>query len=199
MTLPRTYFDELYLASEDPWSFRTRRYEARKRSLTLGVLLEDTYATAFEPGCSIGTLTAELAPRCAQLLAMDISASALATAGAQLPASVTLRQGALPEDWPADPVDLVVLSEVGYYLSTSDCRTVAARAMATSGEVVAVHWRHPVEDYPIGGDEVHALLGEAAQAAGHAHAVQHVEEDLRIDVWAKDPRSVARRTFLGAP
>ena len=40
----------------------------------------ERYASAFEPGCSIGVLTAQLAPRCDRLLACDVAAAAVESA-----------------------------------------------------------------------------------------------------------------------
>ena len=59
----RPVFDRLFEASEDPWGFRTRWYEARKRSITLACLPEAHYQNAYEPGCANGELAAALAPR----------------------------------------------------------------------------------------------------------------------------------------
>lgn len=193
MSLPPTYFDRLYREDGDPWSFRDRWYEERKRSLTLAVLPSAAYGSIFEPGCSIGVLSADLAQRCDRMVAMDISGAALSTASAVVPPHVELRQGAVPADWPEEHFDLVVLSEVGYYLDRDDCRELMRRATRTAGEIVAVHWRHPVADYPLSGDEVHAHLAEVASEAGFSQQVHHLEPDLCLDVWSKDPRSVAQR------
>ena len=194
MTLPPDYFEHLYEESEDPWSFRTRWYEARKRSLTLAALPEARYGSVFEPGCSIGLLTAELAARSGRVLAMDPSAAALETARTSLPGHVDLARGTVPDDWPAGHWDLVVVSEVAYYLDRPACEDLAGRAAASAGDLLAVHWRHRVPDYPLSGDEAHAVLGAAALAAGMTPVVTHVEDDFRLDVWSKDRRSVAART-----
>ncbi len=196
MNLPQRYFDDLYRADTDPWQFRSRPYETRKRALTLACLPDDRYGSTFEPGCSIGILTAALAARCDRVCAMDISPLALATASHAVPANVELRRGAVPDDWPAERFDLVVLSEVGYYLDTATCARLAALAAGGTRDLVAVHWRHPVHDYPLGGDEVHDLLATAAGQAGMGHLVSHREDDLRLDVWSHDHRSVAARTAL---
>jgi SAM-dependent methyltransferase len=199
VTLPPSYFDELYLHHEDPWGFRDRSYERRKRALTLACLPADHYGTVLEPGCSIGVLTAGLAERADRVVAMDVSAASLRSAASHLPAAVELRLGAVPGDWPDGRWDLVVLSEVGYYLRADDWRATAGLAVRTAGDLIAVHWRHPVDDYPLGGDEVHHILGVEAAAAGMHLLVSHVEEDLRAEVWSADRRSVARRTGLLAP
>lgn len=196
MSLPPSYFDHLYAASHDPWGFRTRPYEERKRALTVAALLRPRYGRVFEPGCSIGTLTAGLAARAEQVVAMDPAADALAQAAAAVPDHVDLVRGAVPADWPAGPFDLVVLSEVAYYLDRPALEVLGDRAMGCAAEVIAVHWRHPVDDYPLGGDDVHAALGEAAADAGLIRLVAHVEEDFLLDVWARDPRSVAARQGL---
>ncbi|MHB8505943.1 MAG: class I SAM-dependent methyltransferase, partial [Acidimicrobiales bacterium] len=141
-------------------------------------------------------LTAGLAERADRVLALDASADPLDTARSALPAHVELRQGTVPEDWPGERFDLVVLSEVGYYLGAEDLRLTARLAAGAARDLIAVHWRHPVADYPVSGDDVQRLIGDAAATAGLHHLVSHTEEDLRIDVWSRDGRSVARRTGL---
>ena len=72
MTLGQPYFDDLYRHHPDPWGFRTRWYETRKRQMTMAALPDQHYASVFEPGCSIGLLTRLLAARSDRVLAMDI-------------------------------------------------------------------------------------------------------------------------------
>lgn len=194
MSLDRAYFDRLYEADADPWAFRTRDYEARKRALTLACLPDRHYGSCFEPGASIGTLSADLARRCDRVLAMDISAAALREAGPGRPPNVQLRRGAVPRDWPDERFDLVVLSEVGYYLDADECAVMVSLAVHRARDLVAVHWRHPVAEYPLTGDQVHAILAEAAADAGMHRLVDHREDDVRLDVWSHDARSVAERT-----
>lgn len=194
MTLLRSYFEDLYGEGSDPWEYRSRPYEFRKRAVTLACLPEVHYATAFEPGCSIGVLTEDLAARCDELLAMDISSVALHYAAKTKPNNVELRQGDIPKDWPDATYELVVLSEVGYYLDAADCLRMGERAAATATDLVAVHWRHPVAEYPLTGDEVHRILSVATARAGMTHLIDHQEDDFRLDLWSHDARSVALRT-----
>ena len=56
------YFDELYAGDPDPWGFETSAYEQAKYAATIDALEGRRYATALEIGCSIGVLTARLAP-----------------------------------------------------------------------------------------------------------------------------------------
>jgi trans-aconitate methyltransferase len=131
MTLPRSYFDALYAENPDPWGFGSRWYEARKYALTLAVLPLARYRRAFEPGCSIGVLTRSLAGRCDAVVGMDASADALEAAADRVPPNVELVQGVVPQDWPEGTFDLVVLSEVAYYLDDADLDRLVERVTAS--------------------------------------------------------------------
>ena len=198
MSLPGSYFDDMYDRSPDPWGFTDRWYEQRKRAVTLALLPEPRYPTAYEPGCSIGVLTEALAARCDSLLATDVSGSAVEAAAHRCAglAGVVLRRATLPAAWPAGTFDLVVLSELGYYFDADDLDEVARSATRGGRTVLAVHWRHPVDDYPQGGDEVHEHLRSAADDAGLRSLGRYEDADLLADVWSADPRSVAARQGL---
>ena len=105
MTVPAAYFDGMYARSPDPWGFATRWYERRKYAVSLALLPWARYRSGFEPGCSIGELTALLAPRCETLLSCDGAAAAVATAQARVAEfpQVTVEQRALPGDWHRPP------------------------------------------------------------------------------------------------
>ena len=78
---PFQYFDGLYAASDDPWSFETSDYERTKYEHSVAALPAGRrFRSGFEIGCSIGVLTASLAARCDALLAVDLSEAALASA-----------------------------------------------------------------------------------------------------------------------
>jgi len=98
MSTPLPYFERMYAANPDPWSFATRWYDQRKHDLTAAVLPRERYRSAFEPGCSTGGLTERLAPRCERLLAVDAVGSAVATAAARLAAQpqVTVERAQMP-------------------------------------------------------------------------------------------------------
>jgi len=201
VSLPPAYFDDVYAGGVDPWGFRDRWYEERKRALTLAALPARDLGRCFEPGCSIGVLTAALAPRCTTLLGTDVSPVALSAARRRLAGQpqVTLERRVLPGEWPAGTFDTVVVSELAYYLVGGDLDLFwrrACGALAPAGTLLACHWRHPVTDYPIGGDEAHDGLGAAATAAGLGRLVHHIEDDLVLEVFSPDPRSVAARGGL---
>ena len=193
------FFDEFYSGSHDPWGFETRWYEERKRAVTLAALPLAHYGATLELGCSIGVLSRELADRSDTLLATDLAEQALAVARTRLAGlpGVTVERRVLPLDWPAGTFDLVVLSEIGYYLAPDDLAVLLERcrdSLNPNGALVACHWRHPVGEYPLGGDDVHAAL---AALPGLDRTVQHLERDFVLEVYEPSPgRSVAQREGL---
>lgn len=200
MTLPSSYFDDLYAESEDPWSFRDRWYEQRKRDITLSALPHRRYARAFEAGCSIGLVTAALAGRCDRLLAVDASDTAVLQATEALAACsrVVVERRMLPAEWPEDELfDLVVLSEMGYYLDADDLDRLVEQAVSSlgpGGVLLACHWRHPVDDYPQSGDAVHHAIGGRSELA---RVVRHEEADFLLEVFTRGQQpTVAQREGL---
>lgn len=197
--LPDSYFDRIYADADDPWELSTRWYEERKYAITLALLPGRRYRHAFEPGCSIGTLTERLVLRCDQVTAVDVADVALRAADARLRESgrrdrVTLLRGSLDEPWPAGPFDLLVLSEIAYYLAADTLAEVLRREcprLLPGAIVIAAHWRHPVADYPLTGDAAHAVI---ADTPGLAPLGRYRDDDVVIDVFdTGDGRSVAAR------
>ncbi|MDH6182129.1 SAM-dependent methyltransferase [Microbacteriaceae bacterium SG_E_30_P1] len=184
MSLDQKYFDNLYEEFDDPWRLASGWYESRKRALTMGILPHERYTNALEIGCSIGLLTELLAPRCDRLLATDISARPLEVAQHRLASAqgVEFETRQAPHDWPGGRFDLIVISEVGYYLDEDSVRLLAERSASSltdGGVIVACHWRHPVADYPLGGDRVHDLL---AAASGLIPVATYVDDDFALEV-----------------
>lgn len=197
--LPDAYFDRMYVGTDDPWRLSRRWYEQRKYAITLAMLPARRYRHAFEPGCSIGTLTAELARRCDRVTAVDVADAAVRGADARLRESgcrdrVTLTRSSLDEPWPAGPFDLLVLSEVAYYLAGETLAAVLRREcprLAPGATIVAAHWRHDVADYPLTGDAAHDII---AGTPGLASLGRYRDSDVVIDVFdTGDGRSVAAR------
>ena len=192
------HFDALYRVSDDPWGLRDRWYEQRKRAAVLAALTRPRYANVFEPGCANGELSASLAPRCDVLRASDANPAAVALARQRLAgmSQVRVEQRTMPDDWPDERFDLIVLSELAYYLSEPALRVLFTRALGalmSDGVLLACHWRRSVETDGQTGDSVHALC----QAVTGLHRLLHHEEaDFVLDVWSPDPRSVAEREGL---
>jgi predicted O-methyltransferase YrrM len=197
--LPDAYFDRMYVGTDDPWQLSTRWYERRKYAITLAMLPARRYRHAFEPGCSIGTLTAELARRCDHVTAVDVADAALHGADARLCAAgcrdrVTLTRSSLDAAWPAGPFDLLVLSEVAYYLTAETLAAALRREcprLLPGATIVAAHWRHDVADYPLSGDAAHDII---ASTPGLTSLGRYRDPDVVIEVFdTGDGRSVAAR------
>ncbi|CAN5120524.1 SAM-dependent methyltransferase [soil metagenome] len=196
MNAQSDYFESLYGNSDDPYQVRTRWYERRKRAVLMAALPQARYRRAYEPGCGIGELTIELARRCDQVLASDANERALDIARVRLLSfgNVTLQSQRLPGDWPSstERFDLIVLSEVGYFLTPSSWRDVVdqcQRSLAPAGTLVACDWLADFDARTAPTRELH----EALASIGLRRLVCHEEDDFVLKVWSGDERSVAQR------
>ena len=159
------YFERLYASDADPWDFASSSYERSKYQATLEALKDDRYKAVFEVGCSIGILTRMLAPNCESLLAVDISRIALRRARRTCGGlgNVTIARMRIPDEWPLERFDLILLSEVLYFLGPVDIRTTARKALSSlsaNGRILLVNWLGET-DYPCGGDEATELFMSA--------------------------------------
>ena len=140
------YFDALYAKDPDPWRFETSPYEQDKYRATLAALPPRRWGRGFEAGCSIGVMTRLLAARCDHLLAVDHAAYAAQTTRSRCAdlAHVEVRQASIPDTWPGVGIDLIVLSEVLYFLSAADiarCARLSCERLAQDGLIVLANWR----------------------------------------------------------
>ena len=198
MMLTPDYFDRLYASNEDPWGFRERWYEQRKRDLTLAVLPRPHYASIFEPGCSIGELSVMLAQRCDSLFSCDVSEAAVDSARKHLAnyAHARVEKRSIVEGWPDESFDLIVVSELGYYFDAKGLRLLIKRAVASlgpGGTLLACHWRPGVHDYPLSGTQVHEHFNRFVELP---RLLRHEENDFLLELWSYDPRSVAQTEGL---
>jgi len=161
-SVPPEYFDAKYAEKLDYWDFEISAYEAAKYADTLRSLPLAHYRNAFEIGCSIGVLTAQLARRTASLLAIDVAALALMPARARCAdlSHVQITKMRFPQERPPSSThfDLIVISEVGYYWSWDELKAAQDAIhgqFEAGGHLVLVHWTPAVSDYPLTGDEVH--------------------------------------------
>lgn len=192
------YFDKLYDGNDDPWAMRHRWYERRKRALLLACLPQEHYGAIFEPGCATGETSLALAARCDCLLSCDMNARAVNLTQARLGDLIhaQARQAALPNDWPSESFDLIVLNELGYYLSRADLSQVIAQVRASlkpGGQLVACHWRAAIEGAPQTAEQVHEQLH--AQLGMHK-LLEHREADFLLELWGLEPTSVAQHERL---
>ncbi|QQD75340.1 bifunctional PIG-L family deacetylase/class I SAM-dependent methyltransferase [Curtobacterium sp. YC1] len=177
----RESFDAHYDRKPEGWDFEGSWYEQRKRAVTLAALPRRRFRSALELGCATGVLTAALAERADDVLGTDISAAPLERAAHRAP-TARFVQAALPSEWPDGRWDLVVMSEVGYYLSPADLDATIDRVLDSlddDGVLVACHWRHPDDEAVSSGDTVDARLTERWPRPA---LLRHVEEDFVLSV-----------------
>ncbi|QIQ85371.1 class I SAM-dependent methyltransferase [Erythrobacter sp.] len=183
----RRTFDGLYRRDPDPWDCATSRYERVKRSATLAALGERDYESALEIGCGAGLLTRELARRCRRLVALDVSEVALAQARTHCSGArgITFARCEVPRDWPHGRFDLVMLSEVLYFLTRAEIEEVsrmAHDALEEDGACVLVNWTGE-NDLPVCGQQAAEIF---ARAAGWQSRRCREAQFYRIDVLRPD-------------
>jgi 2-polyprenyl-3-methyl-5-hydroxy-6-metoxy-1,4-benzoquinol methylase len=185
----RAHLTALYADADDPWNTHASEYEQSKFRRTAASLPRASYRCGLEIGCGAGALTAHLARCCDQLIAMDCTARAIAVARSRLfAANVVLVEGAVSETWPTQTPDLVILSEVLYFLTDEENAGLAAR-IATSCtadcDVVLVNWLGDTGG-AIGGSAAAERLIEALEDTCDVIASQ-IFDGFRIDVLSKRP------------
>ena len=189
-------FDALYRDAIDPWNFRESDYERKKFHATLGALPCARYRRAVEIGCSIGELTRRLGERADEVLGLDVSAVAIEEARRAhgKVAGLRFETAELPRDWPPGAFDLVVLSEVLYFLSIREIDALAAHvadALEPGGHCLAICWLGETDrTHDLGGDEAGerfsaALLEASREAIARDPDRSFREPRYRLDVFGR--------------
>ena len=188
-SLSEQYFDKVYDVNTDPWNFETSVYEKEKYAVTISALNKKLYKNVFEVGCSIGVLSEMLAERSKNLLAVDASEAPLFKARQRLLAykNVVVDKMNIPAEFISTPCDLIVLSEVAYYLNDEDLQILRVKAMQQlekGGQLLMVHWTPFVHDYPQTGDRVHEYFLELANGS-LKHLLHQRYDTYRLDLFEK--------------
>ncbi|HEV7773755.1 MAG TPA: SAM-dependent methyltransferase [Conexibacter sp.] len=167
MSVIHVDFEARYRADRDPWRYETSAYERSKYAATLEACGSGPFGHALELGGSIGVFSALLAPRCTRLETLDGAPTAVTAARERLVPfpGAHAALGTIPADVPDGPFDLVVASEVVYYLEPPRFEETLARladVLALGGRLVAVHWRRPDPERRQSADLVHRTLRSCA-------------------------------------
>jgi protein-L-isoaspartate O-methyltransferase len=183
-SLQPSFFEDLYQKSSDPWQFETSEYEAEKYATTIAALAKSRYENVFEIGGSIGVLTAMLAQHCDSLLSIDVSETAQQRARERCQELDNVRWQIMqiPQEYPEEMFDLIVLSEVGYYLSWDDLyqsQKLIIDRLQPKGHLLLVHWTLKAAIYPLTGDEVHESF---LQLPNFKHLKGLRKEKYRLDL-----------------
>jgi 2-polyprenyl-3-methyl-5-hydroxy-6-metoxy-1,4-benzoquinol methylase len=118
----RAYFEYLYSRDDDPWLYRTARYEIEKYEKTLNTIRGLQPKRVLELGCSIGVFTQMLAPNVEFLLGCDISTQAISRARVSCAEFTNVRfmESAILDIQCELNFDVIVAAEVLYYVSRDE-------------------------------------------------------------------------------
>lgn len=158
----RPDFFEHFFDEGDPFGFDVNPEERLKFARTLEVCGKGPLGRVLELGCAVGSFTEILAPRATDVLALDVSQAAVDQVARRLRDHRNVRTlaMAIPDEFPDETFDLVVASDVLYYLSVEDLKRCLSRiedSLAAGGAFVAVHYV-PRMGSVLNGDEAHDLL-----------------------------------------
>lgn len=197
------YFDALYANNADPWCYQTRWYEQRKRAISIAVLPQSCYSTAIELGCGNGIFSEQLSQRCSQLLCLDGNSQAVNLAQQRLKnlSHICVKQAKLPQELPHQNFDLIVISEILYYLNQNEIQTVIEWVRTTLkpyGTLLCCHWRYPIGGFEQTGETVHRLLQATFDhsSSEFLSQVRLHDADFVLDVWQKNLKTVAQQEGL---
>jgi len=177
-------FEALYRGDPDPWSYASSAYEQAKDRATLSACGPGPFVRAIELGGSIGVFSALLAPRCRRLITVDAAPTAVARARARLAgrSEVTPVLGTIPDAIPHRTYDLVVASEILYYLAPArleESIVKLLRCTRPGGRWVLVHWRPPGPERPLDAALIHARLRRRPELR---HIADGATADYLLDV-----------------
>ncbi|MHA6346880.1 class I SAM-dependent methyltransferase [Roseivivax sp. CAU 1761] len=180
--VPPAALDRLYAATDDPWVFRTSAYEQEKFRATRAALDDRRWLRALELGCGNGELARHLAPLCDAYTGLDAVPRALDAACAAVPGARFV-QGWLPDDLPAGRFDLVILSEILYFLDAPGIARLgrALDAASPCARLAVVTWLGDTGN-PLQGGEALDALRRATRGPWRCH---RQAEGYRIDLRAE--------------
>jgi SAM-dependent methyltransferase len=144
-------FENKFRANIDAWDYSHSPFERAKRGLLLRACGPLKHGRVLELGCAIGETTRELARLSLRLVAVDASPTALKEAARRIPRRQHIRfqRAILPGQMPRGPFDVIVISELVYYLRAHHLNSLADRsfaALAPGGIAVVLNHRRPFED-----------------------------------------------------
>jgi trans-aconitate methyltransferase len=184
-TTSRAFFEGKYQASADPWNFASSQYELARYEAIINATTGRRFKRAFEPGCSVGVLTRQLARCCDRVDAIDISPTAVAEAKYRCRECantyITCESLLHLSSWA--PFDLLIFSEVGYYFEEQTLRKILLRLMSwlePSGTIVACHWLGQSADHRLSGDRVHEIIAESNELTP---LCSERHPNFRLDCW----------------
>jgi SAM-dependent methyltransferase len=174
-------FERKFQKNIDPWNYTYSPFERFKRGVLLRACGLTKHGRVLELGCANGETTLALSRISLRLLAVDGSVTAIAKARQRLARSCNVDFSCLilPEEMPRGPFDLIVISEIAYYLPQHRLsllgRQVTA-SLASGGRAVVLNHRR--------------LFDDAAQhpALAHRRLISHLQRSLVVLARAQFPK-----------
>lgn len=135
------HLDALYACSEDPWEFDSNRYEIGRLDAIEDTVRQFDYAAILELGCGNGALARRLVCLTRRYVGVDAVARAIEIARRRVP-TASFVQAYLPSTFPVGRFDLVVLSEILYFLDAAGLRALAyeIRRSTPDAELLCVNY-----------------------------------------------------------
>lgn len=127
---------QAHLAARDPWSLDTNRYEQTRYGLMLDLIRseKEVYESGLEIGCAAGSFTFRLRKLCKKLHVVDCEARAIEKCRLRLANASEVRFSVADISectaW-CDSYDLIVVSEVLYYLETAERVAATVKTIAS--------------------------------------------------------------------
>ena len=142
---------------------------------------------ALEVGCSIGVLTSRLTAHCDKVLGLDFAPTAVAAARARCAPfpGVRIEQMQVPQQWPEGQFDLILFSEVLYFLDESDLMEICAhttRSIVPGGRVLLVNYTGVTDDPGSGESAAAFFIRETAPTL--QPILQRRDPQYRLDLLA---------------
>lgn len=143
-------FEAMFRQDADPWDYARSPFEAFKRGVLLRACGGRLFGRGLELACANGETSRALARRCLRLLALDASPTVVAEARRRVAnPRLTFVVARLPDETPSGPFDLIVASELLYYMPRGTMDELLDRlvaALAPGGRMVVLHHTIPFDD-----------------------------------------------------
>jgi 2-polyprenyl-3-methyl-5-hydroxy-6-metoxy-1,4-benzoquinol methylase len=147
-----SFFELMYRCKKDPWNYSSSDYEKRKYKETLEAVSGKRFERILEVGCAEGVFTHMLAPYGEEVLAVDISKTALERAKCRNRSNKNVGFDCLniENDRLNGKFDLILCSEILYYLDTQEriekVRDKLTEHLKPGGYFLLTHMRLLKED-----------------------------------------------------
>ena len=145
-------FDLMYRCKKDPWNYSSSAYEKQKYGETLEAISGKKFRRILEVGCAEGVFTDMLSAYAEELLAVDVSKTALERAKRRNCENRHVKFDCIniENECLQGKFDLILCSEVLCYLDTPDrvekVRDKLTEYLEPGGSILLVHMRLLKED-----------------------------------------------------